>query len=138
MKCGKGFTLIELMVVIIIIGILAAIAAPLMLGRADKSKWTEARTTAGLIRRSIRDYATLKGMAEAQALVGNDLSDSATQTALGFAQGDLEGNYFSTSDYVITSINGDGLAAITATGGSKPDSPSGSYVMQSDGTWEKQ
>lgn len=41
MKKSKGFTLVELMVVIVIIGILAALAIPRFLGATNKSKATE-------------------------------------------------------------------------------------------------
>ena len=43
MRSNAGFTLIELMVVIVILGILAAVVAPRLIGRADEAKVTEAR-----------------------------------------------------------------------------------------------
>ena len=42
-KDSRGFTLIELMVVIVILGILAAVIAPRLIGRTDEAKVTEAK-----------------------------------------------------------------------------------------------
>ncbi len=47
MKNQKGFTLIELMVVIVIIGILAAIAIPSMSSVSDKARASEAVNSIG-------------------------------------------------------------------------------------------
>lgn len=132
---NKGFTLVELMVVILIVGILASIAVPLMKARLDKAKWSEACSTAGTIRRAVRNYAAETSPATAQNLVGKDLSDIPTQELLGFIPEDLEGTYFSPGDYTITSVSNEGIATITVTGGSKDNAPSGSYIMQTDGKW---
>jgi prepilin-type N-terminal cleavage/methylation domain-containing protein len=131
----KGFTLVELMVVVLIVGILAAVAVPLLQGRIDSSKWSEANAGAGTIRVAIRTYFAEKPTA-AQAL-GGGLDVAATQGVLGFAAMDLNGTYFVPGDYVIDSVNTNGFAKITVSGGSLGDSPTGSYTLAVDGSWTK-
>jgi prepilin-type N-terminal cleavage/methylation domain-containing protein len=140
MNNRKGFTLVELMVVILIVGILAAVAIPLMQGRIDKAKWSEANAAAGSIRTAIRAYAAETSIATAQTLVGNTMDDSDTQTALGFSSTDLDGTYFEADCYTITAVNASGIATITVSGddSSKTGAPSGSYQLEADGDWVKQ
>ena len=56
MNKNKGFTLVELLVVLVIVGILAAVATPLYLQNTKRSRVSEAIATMGLIRQAERDY----------------------------------------------------------------------------------
>ena len=125
MTSRKGFTLIELMVVIFIVGILAAVAIPIMRGRIDAAKWSEAKAAAGSIRTSARAYIAEKGNSYTFA--------GTTLTQLGFATGDLDGKYFTTACYAIVFTDvGSGnpptyvitVTASASTSADKPTSPS--------------
>merc|ERR1711939_811476 len=48
----KGFTLVELMIVIVIVGVLSAVALPNFLGQQNKAKITEATSKMGAILKS--------------------------------------------------------------------------------------
>ena len=138
MSKKKGFTLVELMVVVLIVGVLASVAIPLLSGRIDSSKWSEANAGAGTIRTAIRAYFAEKPTA-AQALSGSldPVTGAATLAALGFNATDLTGTYFIPANYNIDSVNAQGIAVITVTGGSLADSPTGSYTLAADGSWNK-
>ncbi len=82
MTSRKGFTMVELMVVVLIVGILAAVAVPLMTGRVDASKWSEARAAMGTIASSLRAYAAEKG----------GFAAAPTFTEIGITNNDLDGN----------------------------------------------
>jgi len=104
----KGFTLVELMVVVLIVSILAAVAIPLMRGRIDAAKWSEGKAGAGTIASGIRAYAAEHGDFASTTL---DLEDD-----LGFADNDLDGTYFLQGCYAATGCSCvDGQVAFTIT-----------------------
>jgi len=91
----KGFTLVELMVVILIVGILAAVAIPIMRGRIDAAKWSEGKAMMGTIATAIRAYVAEKNINLPDLTTLDKIVD------LGFASGDLTGTYFHDVDFDI-------------------------------------
>ena len=136
MESRKGFTLIELMVVILIVGILAAVAVPIMRGRIDTAKWSEANASAGSIRTSIRAYIAEKGPAHDFSDIEGGLDDSDIQANLGFSSSDLDGAYFDQEDYVISDVAADPPSGVITVGPSSHDgAPSGTGTLAADGSW---
>lgn len=80
MNAQKGFTLIELMIVIAIIGILAAIAIPAYQDYTTRAKVTEMLSVASSAKTSISEGFQSGGITGLNAVV-NDINDSKTQAA---------------------------------------------------------
>ena len=83
----KGFTLIELMIVVAIIGILAAIAIPAYQDYTIRSKVTELINAAGVCKTSVAEYYQTKGTLPTGADAGCSDAGTANSTAPTVAAG---------------------------------------------------
>lgn len=134
MKKAKGFTLVELMVVILIVSILAAVAIPILRGRIDAAKWSEGKAMIGTIGTAIRAYHAEKGT---EGALPTDIIGSGN-TALGFTATDLTGTYFASTDFSMSVTSMDPLTfTVTCTAGGDSDAPANppSYSLDQNGDW---
>ena len=105
LKNQKGFTMVELMIVVIIVGILAAAAVPLYRGNVKRAIRTEAMATLGSIRAAERVYkAEYGGYVNVSADADEFSRILNTEVA--------EPRYFSVECYTVT---GASATAFTAT-----------------------
>lgn len=96
MKNQKGFTLIELMIVVAIVGILAAIAIPNFINYQAKSQQAEAKTNLGGIYTNMVSYAAEND----NGYVG------ATMTNIGFTTSGSPRYSYSLSNLSATGFSG--------------------------------
>jgi len=93
----KGFTLIELMIVVIIVNILAMVAAPMMKGNIGRAKKSEAVAALGTIKTAERFYYLEY---QSYAAVFNEEWGPGTGLLSTYIKpGDLNGKYFNQNCY---------------------------------------
>jgi prepilin-type N-terminal cleavage/methylation domain-containing protein len=96
-KAEKGFTLVELMIVVVIVGILAGVSIPMYSRSAERARISEAVGALGSIRSAMRIY-----YAEHRTYENNSFKDGERVTKGGVlyvTEAGLDGRYFSTECY---------------------------------------
>ncbi len=98
----RGFTLVELMIVVIVVGVLAAVAIPMYRVTSERSKASEATAALGSLHDVMRThYAEFGTYADAS------FTDGARVTVggvLSMSDFDLYGRYFSTECYTFSGV----------------------------------
>ena len=110
-KMSQGFTLIELMIVVAIVGILAAIAIPAYQDYTVRSKISEAMTALAAAKTSISESYISNGAmpADADAAGINTGSQGAVIASMSYAQVDT------TNSEVWVTLVADGLSGASST-----------------------
>lgn len=137
MKKRKGFTLIELMIVIFIVGILAAVAIPIMRGRIDSAKWSEGLSGAANIRSAARAFCAERDSTWGGVWANVSFADLGFNVVNGADGDDLDGKYFTSECYTIafTAFNTYTIT-VTAAVSLRPQKPTTPSVitLDQDGT----
>ena len=98
MKNRKGFTLVELMVVVVIVALLAALLIPMLTARVEAARWSEGKAAAGTIATALRAYVIERAELEPDLPVADIVIENFMNLA------DLNGKYFQATDYVLSDI----------------------------------
>ena len=116
-RAVDGFSLVELVIVIIIVGLSSAIAVPIVVSNDTKAKITEADATLGSLRTQLRIYCSKNGEYPVETspvmVVGANWNE--------FGSGALDQKYFTDNSYTYESVNGTDFI-LTCVGGSVLDS----------------
>ena len=101
-RVADGFSLVELVIVVVIVGLSSAIAFPIISSNDTKAKLCEADASLSGIRTQLRIYYSKNGeypiTNEAVHVIGADWNDYAT--------GKLTGKYFKDASYTYSSATG--------------------------------
>jgi type IV pilus assembly protein PilA len=132
----KGFTLIELMIVVAIIGILAAIAIPMYNANVNKAKLQEATDTLGAMKDEVANIAADAGVPPVAGGDATILTNLGVQVPQSLGPAGGRKWWYATVDNT-TGGTVDGTYIVRATGGAAGDIGSVLATVQVNvvGTW---
>ena len=129
MKSEKGMTLIELMAVVIIVGILAAVAIPMYTGYMVRARRAHAKTSLEQLRASQEMFRAERGR------YANNVDDGSAAVALTILRNTWGAPAATVGDYTITmSAPTKTTFTGTATPNKARQTPDGPLTINQDGT----
>ena len=133
----KGFTLIELMIVVAIIGILAAVALPAYQDYTVRAKVTEGLSLAGAAKTSVSENAA-NGAPFASGWTAPSSTNAVSSVGITASNGAITVTYVSGIDsggtLIMTPVDGSVASGVALASGTVPTAGSISWICKSAGT----
>lgn len=133
-KLTRGFTLVELAIVIVIAGILAAVAIPIYQGLINDSKWSEGKAAAGTVRQAT-DVIKAKNSGNLTLLTSGSMANATTAGQLKLVNAFDNLRYFVPANIVVATGAGGTYTVTVSTapvlGGDQPTG--GPYIINESG-----